>query len=192
MCTCLSNPTPHIRKMQHWPHPNFWLLNSQLNSSSKDLYQLDYTFVRTRVAMSHLYIRTSFSCKRMSPLYINYQLDLSSKTLNLSKRSIWIYKHTHSWWIFRFFCLSRPPVGWQKGRQKKQKLPKNTKNSRNEKFSTTATENVCLNDAYTVNLKKIPEIDIHNHWKFMQSFVIWHSAQFLIIATLPLYSNYVI
>ena len=50
------------------------------------------------------------------------------------------------------FRLSRPPIGWQKGRQKKQKLPKNTKNSTNEKFSTTATENVCLKDAYTVNL----------------------------------------
>ena len=48
-----------------------------------------------------------------------------------------------SCWIFRFFRLSRPPIGWQKGRQKKQKLPKN------EKFSTSATENVCLKDAYT-------------------------------------------
>ena len=50
--------------------------------------------------------------------------------------------------------VSQP--GWLKGRQKKQELPKNTKNSRNEKFSAKATENVCLKDAYTVNLKKCP------------------------------------
>jgi len=49
---------------------------------------------------------------------------------------------------------SRPPIGWQKGREKRQKLPKNAKNSRNETFSITATVNVCLKDTYTVDLKK--------------------------------------
>jgi len=57
-----------------------------------------------------------------------------------------------------FLRLSRPPTGWQKGRQKKQKLPKN---SRNEKFITTATEIVCLKDAYTINLKKTSLILIY-------------------------------
>jgi len=91
--------------------------------------------------------------------------------------------------MFRFFRLSRHPVGWQKGRQKKQK---NTKNSRNEKYSTEAIENVCLKDAYTVNLKKksliliyiITELDaIFNHMKF---------RLIAPIAPAPFYSNYVI
>ena len=53
-----------------------------------------------------------------------------------------------SWWIFLFCRLSRPQ--WD-GRKRDTKSPKN---SRNEKFSTTATENVCLKDAYTVKLRK--------------------------------------
>ena len=62
----------------------------------------------------------------------------------------------------RFFMLSRPPIGRQKWRQKKQKLPKNTKISRNEKFSTTTTENVCFERCfYSKSEENIPDIDIH-------------------------------
>jgi len=38
----------------------------------------------------------------------------------------------------------------------KAKAPKKHKNSRNKKFSTIATEDVCLKDAYTVKLEKHP------------------------------------
>jgi len=38
----------------------------------------------------------------------------------------------------------------------KAKRPKLHKNSRNEKFSSTEIEIVCLKDAYTVKLKKYP------------------------------------
>jgi len=94
--------------------------------------------------------------------------------------------------IFRFFRLSRPPIGWQKGRQKKQKLPKNTKNSRNEKFSNTATEDVCLKDAYTVNLKKISLILI---FIFTDLYAIFYHIKFRLIAPIaaaPFDSNNVI
>jgi len=96
-----------------------------------------------------------------------------------------------SWWIFRFFRLSRPTIGWQKGRQKKQKLPKNTKSSRNEKFSNTATENVCLKDAYTVNLKKKSLILIYI---ITELYAIFYHIKFRLIAPIvptPFYSNHV-
>jgi len=78
------------------------------------------------------------------------------------------------------------------GRQKKQKLPKNTKNSRNEKFCTTATENVCLKDAYTVNFKTISLILIYMITEF---YAIFYHMKFRLIAPIapaPFYSNYMI
>ena len=42
----------------------------------------------------------------------------------------------------------------RKGRQEKQKVPKYQKYSMNQKFSSSASENVCLKYEYTVQTKK--------------------------------------
>jgi len=74
----------------------------------------------------------------------------------------------------------------------KAKTPKKHKNSRNEKFSTTATGNVCLKDAYTVNLKKISLILIYI---ITELDAIFYHMKFRLIAPIapaPFHSNDVI
>jgi len=74
----------------------------------------------------------------------------------------------------------------------KGKSPKKHKNSRNEQFITTATENVCLKDAYTINLKQIYLILIY---VITELYAIFYHMKFRLIAPIapaPFYSNYVI
>ena len=103
---------------------------------------------------------------------------------------------THSDTVFlanlSFFQSISSPNRMAERKTEEAKLPKNTKNSRNEKFSTTATENVCLKDAYTVNLKKKSLILIYI---LTELYTISHHMQFHLIAPIapaPFYSNHVI